>query len=63
MEIMASAEYVAIRGVRCPHCRSEDIEGGDITVEAGAAWQSVGCNECHQQWTDTYQLTGFKHLT
>lgn len=46
----------------CPHCGSEDVEGGEVNVDAGGAWQEVTCNECGATWNDVYKLTGFSEL-
>lgn len=60
MNALSDAEYVRIGGVRCPHCRSEDIEGGQFEVEAGDVWQPVWCRACGQKWEDIYKLAGWE---
>ena len=40
----------------CPFCKSSDIEGGSVDVDAGGAWQEVGCNACGKSWNDFYRL-------
>ena len=42
---------------RCPHCKSEDIEGDTVEVNEGEATQRVICCNCNQDWTDIYTLT------
>ena len=51
-------KYVEEGGVSCPGCGSEDIVGGDISVDTGIASQEMSCNECDLEWTDQYTLTG-----
>jgi len=48
--------YVVTGGVSCPFCRSKDIEGGHIEVDAGSAWQPVTCSACGREWEDVYRL-------
>lgn len=52
-------EYIAHGGTRCPFCGSLDIEGQEVNIDAGQAWQDVLCNRCHKEWQDTYTLTGY----
>ncbi len=47
---------------QCPHCESDDIEGGSVEVDASMAWQPITCNECGATWNDTYKLTGYSEL-
>ena len=56
---ITTEEYVAKKGLVCPHCGSTDIEGGHVVIDEGKAYQKVGCNECDKDWTDTYVLTGY----
>ena len=51
------ATYLAHGGVTCPHCQSEQIEGGFVTVEQGCAFQEVDCHSCNASWVDRYTLT------
>lgn len=39
----------------CPCCASEDIAGGNVTVEDGFAVQDMACNRCEATWRETYQ--------
>lgn len=48
--------YLDHKGVKCPKCHSSDIEGQEVTVEAGEAYQDVSCSECGYRWQDVYQL-------
>jgi len=56
---LSEQEYVSSRGVRCPFCGAEDIEGDSrVEVDAGVATQEVHCNACGEDWEDVYQLIG-----
>jgi hypothetical protein len=57
---MSQKEYLARDGGCCPFCKSVDIEGGSVEINAGVATQEVMCNECDAEWEDTYVLTGFQ---
>lgn len=60
---MSEEEYVKRMGSRCPVCRSNDIEGGQIdTTTGGSAGQSMSCPECKSSWEDCYTLTGYYNL-
>lgn len=50
------AAYIKAKGLICPHCGAETIEGGFIQVEAGEAVQNMRCSECGNQWQDVYHL-------
>lgn len=54
--------YIEERGVRCPYCRSSHLEGGEVTIDAGAARQEVACKDCDQAWTDRYRLIGMRAM-
>ena len=51
-------QYVKEGGAKCPACGYDHIEGGDVTVDWGKAYQNVYCPECEEEWTDEYTLTG-----
>ena len=48
--------YIKAKGLRCPFCESESIEGGFIQVEAGEAFQDMSCSQCQGKWQDVYRL-------
>lgn len=56
---MTDKEYVQTGGVRCPYCRSTNVEGQSIDVDAGEATQEMGCNDCNAEWVDCYKLVGY----
>ena len=56
---LTNDQYIQEGGTRCPFCGSHDIAGQEINIDAGAAWQDVCCNECGNEWQDTYTLTGY----
>jgi hypothetical protein len=57
---MTEAEYSGVGGNCCPFCRSENITGGSVEINNGGAYQTVGCDDCDKEWTDTYALTGYE---
>jgi transcription elongation factor Elf1 len=48
--------YIRSRGLVCPFCKAESVQGGFIQVEAGKAIQDMSCLECENRWQDVYQL-------
>jgi hypothetical protein len=44
------ADYVADYDSKCPYCGSDEIEGGRLQSDAGAAWADVTCNACGETW-------------
>lgn len=61
-QFLTEKEYAATYGTKCPSCRSDAIEGGSFSTEAGVAWQEVTCLICAASWTDLYTLTGYSNL-
>ncbi|WP_420213369.1 hypothetical protein ACN8ZM_39810 (plasmid) [Burkholderia aenigmatica] len=60
---MCDAEYVGARGARCPSCgTSAGLRGEEVTIDAGAAYQRVGCETCGGSWSDRYRLVGYSDL-
>lgn len=57
--MQTNQQYIDNEGTQCPYCNSHDIEGQEVNIDAGSAWQDVSCNACGQEWQDTYTLTGF----
>jgi hypothetical protein len=51
-------EYVKEGGVNCLNCKDGYLEGGEVTVDSGSAWQNIHCIECGASWTDEYILKG-----
>ena len=48
--------YIKAKGLICPYCGAETIEGGFIQVEAGEAVQNMSCSQCQGKWQDMYRL-------
>jgi transposase-like protein len=57
---MTERQYVRSKGLRCPFCKSSDIEGTGVDVDAGFATQDIRCNDCERCWTDHYRLSGYQ---
>ena len=52
-------EYIKKGGIRCPYCRSEDIQTvSSIEADDYGATQRVDCRNCKEEWTDIYKLVG-----
>jgi len=50
-------KYLRTRGVRCPFCGSERIEGGSFEGDGDTVWQDVECQACTRSWRDLYSLS------
>ena len=50
-------DYIESGGNRCPHCGSDNIEGGSFNTDSSKAWQGVWCVNCHEEWVDVYTLS------
>ena len=50
------ATYIKAKGLICPYCGAESIEGGFIEVDAGEAFQNMNCCQCRGKWQDIYHL-------
>ncbi len=48
--------YIKCKGLSCPFCEAESVQGGFIQIEAGKAFQEMGCTECDETWQDVYEL-------
>ena len=48
--------YIKGKGLSCPFCEAESVQGGFIQIEAGKAFQDMGCTECEGAWQDVYEL-------
>lgn len=46
---------------RCPFCKSDDIEAGEMEIPDGPTTrQPVVCHDCGEEWVDIYQLVGYE---
>jgi hypothetical protein len=59
---MNDGQYIAFKGVRCPSCGSSNVNGSQLEVDAGLAFQPMHCSECEANWSDSYGLTGYTDL-
>lgn len=50
--------YLESKGLKCPHCRSEEITSGPILLDAETGTAEVCCEDCDEEWTDQYLLVG-----
>lgn len=49
-------EYLNNKGMRCPICRSNNIEGGSFEADDNTSWQPCSCAKCGAEWNDVYYL-------
>lgn len=49
-------KYIESKGTKCPLCRSDQLEGSSIEIDAGYAWQPITCLDCKACWNDIYNL-------
>lgn len=59
---MTSEGYVERKGLYCPVCRSDQIEGSDISFDGGYMDQFMCCLACDATWYDYYKLAGYTAL-
>lgn len=59
-KMMGITEYVMRKGVCCPRCRSEDIQGNEVDIDEGTASQEMTCSNCGFEWLDVYTLTRYQ---
>ncbi len=56
---MSDQQYVRLKGVKCPFCQSDEIEGHSFDVDENGAHQEISCQNCNAAWTDDYKLSGY----
>ena len=54
--------YLKTRGLKCPCCRSENLE--PLSNDSDDDWhtQNVMCHDCLAEWTDLYTMKGILDL-
>jgi hypothetical protein len=60
LPMMSTQQYAIQGGVRCPWCKSSEIEGGQFDVQEGVAFQPIHCHGCRREYTDVYRLVAFE---
>ena len=60
---LTNEQYVKATGNICPFCSANNITAHQFTAGGDWAYQSVTCDECEREWTDTYKLTGYDYET
>jgi hypothetical protein len=55
-------EYLAKNGTECPICHCNQIEGGNVEISVGSAFQEMHCTECEATWTDQYILNDVRNI-
>lgn len=56
---MSQKQYIDHHGVKCPYCGGGDVEGQEVTIDAGGSSQEVSCLDCGAVWHDQYRLVGY----
>ena len=57
---LSQNQYVKQGGSCCPFCGSIAIDGGNFEVDFGVGYQHIHCVECEKNWTDYYNIVGYK---
>ena len=55
-QVIDKVRYIEAKGLICPYCGRESVEGRFIWVEAGEAFQAMSCSLCEGKWQDVYRL-------
>lgn len=59
---MNKKERDLVENSQCPFCKSHQIEGDHVHVEAGEAWQEVSCLDCDRIWSEIYTLSYIEEI-
>jgi hypothetical protein len=51
------AEFIEGNAEICPCCKHNDLEGGNVNIEQGIAYQKVYCNCCDFETQLCFTLT------
>ncbi len=51
--------YVQNRGIKCPYCGGNSLEGGSLEMDGGSVYQKITCHDCSHNWQDYYVLKGY----
>jgi hypothetical protein len=62
MGMTNKAMYIKAKGLSCPFCGGDSLEGGFVEIQAGKAFQQVACCECGNTWQDIYELVDMAPL-
>ena len=42
--------------LKCPNCKSPNIEAGHFESELDGGWRTVTCSACKFQWLEVFEL-------
>jgi len=42
--------------LKCPNCKSPNIQAGNFEPEYNGGWRMVTCDICKFQWTEHFEL-------
>jgi hypothetical protein len=62
-EPMTDAEYAAHKGLRCPYCRTDQIDDEHPEMQEGEVTCEVSCCSCGKHWLETYRLAGYEPIS
>jgi len=54
------SQYIRSKGVKCPHCGSNNIHDGDIEHDGDSCTLGMHCDDCGGEWEEIYTLTGME---
>lgn len=57
---MSQQQYIAHKGLKCPFCGGSEIEGAEVNIDEGGAYQEVSCLDCNAVWSDNYDLVRYE---
>jgi hypothetical protein len=61
-EPMTDAEYAACGGLKCPFCRSGNLEGDKPEPDGDSAVSDERCLDCEAEWKGIWQPVGYFRL-
>lgn len=65
MKRMTKKEFLAVWGMKCPNCRSRNVNFtpiGSGAFEVDYLYRDVQCRKCSATWVEVYSLTGYDNF-
>ena len=56
-------DYLENNGSNCPVCGSPALDGEEIQLGSGTAYQKIVCSNCQTSWYDNYKLTDIEIIS
>ncbi|KWU23433.1 glyoxalase superfamily protein [Burkholderia cenocepacia] len=60
---MSDAQYLQVKGNRCPSCGSREIDAGAVEADDSAVVRANRCEDCGAEWNEHYALKGLDAFT